>query len=69
MSSRNPALASRGAYPGLRLMIAQQRVADLRRRAERRPRGARANGGSLKRVGASYRLPSGSWVYGHRDSS
>jgi len=69
MSSRDQALGRHGAYPGLRMMIAEQRVADLRRDAERKRRIRRSIVESAGRVGGSYRLPDGSWLHGHRDSS
>jgi hypothetical protein len=52
------------------MMLAQQRVADLRRAAERAQapcdlHPARAH---VKRVGRSSRLANGFWLYGRRDS-
>jgi hypothetical protein len=70
MSTRDPAIGGRPAYPSLRMMLAHQRIADLRRRADRarEPRGPRSVDQTVKRVGSSSRLPNGSWLYGRRDS-
>jgi hypothetical protein len=67
----DPAIGDLPAYPSLRMMLARQRVADLRRRADRgrEPRRPHSIGEAAKRVGSSSRLANGSWLYGRRDSS
>jgi hypothetical protein len=67
----DPAIGGLPAYPSLKMMLARQRVADLRRGADRgrEPRSPRSTGEGTKRVGSSSRLANGSWLYGRRDSS
>jgi hypothetical protein len=71
MNARDHAVGGPRPYPSIRMMLAHQNVADLRRRAARarEPRRARPVDQNVKRLGSSSRLPNGSWLYGRRDSS
>ncbi len=71
MNARDPLVGGLPAYPSLRMMLAHQRVTDLRRRADRarEPRRGRSAEQTANRLGRSTRLPNGSWLYGRRDSS
>jgi hypothetical protein len=71
MSAHDRAIGAMPAYPSLRMMLARQHVADLRRLADgmRRPRSPHSTQPSVKRLGTSSRLADGSWLYGRRDSS
>jgi hypothetical protein len=55
--------------PQMRLIIAQQRAADLPRSANIARRVVRPQGRLMKRLGPSYKLPGGSWIYRRHDSS
>jgi hypothetical protein len=71
MNAREPTIGGVPTYPSLRMMLAHQRVADLRRRADRtrEPRRPRSMGQTVTRLGSSSRLANGSWLYARRDSS
>ena len=70
MSSRDRAGRGLPAYPDLKMLIARERVAELRREARRgRPRRSRPPGEPTKRLGRSSRLANGTWLYARRDSS
>lgn len=64
MSARDPSLI----YPVPRMMLAQQRVADLRRAAAPKPPRRPPRREGAQRVGCSYRLADGSWVHGRHSS-
>jgi hypothetical protein len=55
--------------PNLRLIIALQRVADLLRSANAARRVAKPEDRLLRRLGPSYKLPGGPWIYRRHDSS
>jgi hypothetical protein len=55
--------------PHLRMIIARQRSADLLRGANLPRRVARGEDRVVKRLGPSYKLPGGSWIYRRHDSS
>jgi hypothetical protein len=71
MSSRERLIGAMPEYPSLRMMLARQHAADLRRLADRtrQPGKPRSPGEGFKRLGSSSRLANGSWLYGRRDSS
>jgi hypothetical protein len=71
MSPRGSARSGHKVYQGLGMMLAQQRVADLRRAAERAqaPCGVHPAPGPVKRLARSSRLANGAWLYGRRDSA
>jgi hypothetical protein len=54
--------------PTLSRALAQQRVADLLRSADRERRPASSRDEHLRPVGTAYRLPDGSWLFSRRDS-
>jgi hypothetical protein len=54
--------------PTLNLIIAQQRVADLLRNADRERLAATSREEPLQPVGPAYRLRDGSWLFSRRDS-
>jgi hypothetical protein len=53
----------------IRMILARERVAELLRSAERERNLGRSEEHRPKRVGSSYKLPNGSWIYRRRDSS
>jgi hypothetical protein len=55
--------------PNLRLIIGPQRVARLLRSANAARGVARAQERLLRRLGPSYKLPGGPWIYRRHDSS
>jgi hypothetical protein len=55
--------------PHLRLIIAQRRIAAQMRSANLARRLARREDRLVKRLGPSYRLRGGSWIYRRHDSS
>jgi hypothetical protein len=56
-------------HPMLYMILAQERIADLRRTAERERQASSSEEPRTKRLAPSYRLPNGSWIYRRRDSS
>jgi hypothetical protein len=55
--------------PSLRMIITLQRVADLPRSANAARRVERPEDRLLRRLGRSYKLPGGPWIYRRHDSS
>jgi hypothetical protein len=51
------------------MMLARERIADLRSRADRERRDPRPTLAATRRVARSYRLQYGLWLHGRRRSS
>jgi hypothetical protein len=56
-------------HPGLLMVLATERVADLLRDAGRGRLEAGERAEASRPAGPPYRTPSGAWIYGRRDSS